>query len=877
LVVGSSHNDIGWAGTPSEIAEHREHAIIDAVIDLLARDPDYAYAVEASLYADEYLARNPARADYVRALVESGRLEWGGTYVQPYEGLYSGEGLLRQVEFGRKSLADRFGIKVRGAWNVDVQGRTRNLAQIYGAAGIDYLVVSRCRPGIYRWEAQDGSRLLVVSLFQGHYGYPFFNTRQLHVSPMEAAGDAKGGFSIAAAAPRLRRVVDQFEPFFAAHSLPRVLLVTVTSDYAVPNQDLAGFIQDWNAHAEAIAQEHGVDARLEFGTAEAYVSLLEREGAIDRIPAIRGEMPNPWLYIHGPGHLKTVDALRRSAAALLTAERLAALPAVFGVGGIGHEEDLLRRAWRDHVYIDHGFGGLHGVGTDEVFRLKEEAALHAGLGAVERRLAELAQALGLGGDRVVVHNPLPRQRSGWVECEIAVDGPLADVIELETPDGQTVTGHVLAQATPHGARRGSATVGFVAPDVPALGYCAMGLRPLPRPAAAPPTPGDSGDLAFSNRHFSALVSRGGLRSLSAAPAARSAGPMDNAFDRPVAETTRYLFGEAILLPSPGIDVGDHEADGLFDYREPRAFQPQPQVLARTGEAGADLTVVFDGPEALRVTATAPLGSARVRNTYTFYRHLPYFDLGVDLIGWAGEHAREVRICFPVTGGPDAARVSHEVPFGHVEVGKDEIEDFGEMRPREVQSWIRAQSSDRELVVSGSPVVWDWADPVDPDGRTVLQAVLLATKRSCHPQGPWYEQTGNHRADFRICPGPAGACDPTAAGWGRELALRARQGAGPRPSAGPLARSGAAWPVPDEPNVWLSSLKPLGPHAVLARYWEVEGRATEIELTHLPPGARLHVSDAFGDNRSPLAGRRVAIPAHGLVTVVVESGPDGWRL
>src|SRR5665647_2655812 len=81
LVVGSSHNDIGWAGTPSEIAEHREHGIIDAVLDLLARDPHYAYAVEASLYADEYLARNPQRADYIRALVESGRLEWGGTYV----------------------------------------------------------------------------------------------------------------------------------------------------------------------------------------------------------------------------------------------------------------------------------------------------------------------------------------------------------------------------------------------------------------------------------------------------------------------------------------------------------------------------------------------------------------------------------------------------------------------------------------------------------------------------------------------------------------------------------------------------------------------------------------------------------------------------
>jgi alpha-mannosidase len=232
--------------------------------------------------------------------------------------------------------------------------------------------------------------------------------------------------------------------------------------------------------------------------------------------------------------------------------------------------------------------------------------------------------------------------------------------------------------------------------------------------------------------------------------------MDSGMDLPIAETTRYLFGEAVVMASPGVDVGDHESDGSWDYRAPRPFQPQPPILARTGEAGVDLEVVFQGPQATRVVGEAPLGSARVRNTYTFYRDLPYFDLRVDLLGWAGEHAREVRICFPFADLEGGAEVSYEVPFGQVRVGLDEIEDFEDMRPREVQSWIRARGADRELLVSSSPVVWDWVDPIKPDGPPVLQAVLLATKRSCHPQGPWYEQTGNHRAEFRIYPGPAGA-------------------------------------------------------------------------------------------------------------------------
>ncbi|MEA5054838.1 MAG: hypothetical protein VB093_15490, partial [Propionicimonas sp.] len=664
MIVGSSHNDIGWAGTPSEIAEHREHGIIDAVVELMARDPHYSYAVEASLYAEEYLARNPQRADFLRALVDSGRLEWGGTYVQPYEGLYGGEALLRQVEFGRKALADRFGIRAPGAWNVDVQGRTRNLAQLYRAAGIEYLIVSRCRPGIYWWEAADGTRLLVISLFQGHYGYPFLNARGLHVSPLEKADDGHGDFAVAVAAPRLKEVIDRFEPLFAELGLPRVLLVTVTADYAVPSADLADFIADWNSRADQIAATFGVDARLEFGTATRYVSLLAESGALAGLPVVRGEMPNPWLYIHGPGHHKTIDALRRSQPALLTAERLQVLPEL-----AGRERRNLDVAWRDHVYLDHGFGGLHGVGTDEVFRLRAEAALHAGLVAIDQELGDLAASLGLSAHQVLVYNPLARDRRDWVEVEVVIDRPLGGTVELVAADGSSATGHVLSQAAPDGAGQGLARIGFVTPQVPGLGYVVLELRTPPAGEPAEVWSGDASDLVFTNPEFTAQLTRGGIAQLTVA--------RPDAFGLPVARTDSYLLGEAILLDSPGIDVGQHEQDGSWDYTLPRPYQPHPRLLYRTGNRGADPRVVFRSGEVSRVVTEAPLGDARVRNTYTFYRELPYFDLQVDLLGWRGEHAREVRICFPFHGSAGDCRVSYEVPFGQVEAGVDEIEDFGD--------------------------------------------------------------------------------------------------------------------------------------------------------------------------------------------------------
>jgi alpha-mannosidase len=861
LVVGSSHNDIGWAGTPSEIAEHREHGIIDAVLDLLDRDSSYAYAVEASLYADEYLARNPQRAGYLRALVESGRLEWGGTYVQPYEGLYGGEGLLRQVEHGRKALADRYGIASRGAWNVDVQGRTRNLAQIYRPAGIDYLVVSRCRPGVYWWEAADGSRLLVLSLFQGHYGYPFLNKRVLHTSPLEEALDGDGDFDVAVAARRLRELIDRFEPVFAEHDLPRVLLICVTADYTVPSIALSSFIETWNARATDIAIEHGVDARLEFGTADAYFSLLAKDGALDRLPVVRGEMPNPWLYIHGPGHQKTVDALRRAQAALLTAERLRAVHS-----GQTDTADL-DDAWRDHVYIDHGFGGLHGVGTDEVFRVKAEAALHAGLRAIDADLAALTK--GLGGDEMLVYNPFPGTRSDWVEVEVATTGRLAGTITLTGPDGGTAVGHLLAQGTPAGSERGYATIGFVAPEVPGLGYATFRLSTTEK-AETPALRQTDGDITYTNEHYTAVITRGGLFRLSRV---RPGEP-----DIPVARTDTYLFGETIAVDSPGIDVGMHEQSGFWDYRLPRPYQPGPALLGSTGNRGADPRLVLRSDEVTRVVTETPLAGARVRNTYTLYRDLPYLDLRVDVLGWTGEHGRELRLCFPFGGtgsgtgsGADGdTTVRYEVPFGSVTAGADEIEDFADLRPREVQTWIQATDGRRSLTISGSVAVWDWLDVQPGRDGTVPQAILLATKRSCHSQGNWYEQRGDHTFHFRI--DPTGSVPPTDLGWGRELALRARPGDGPGRGGEPV-RSAPAWALPDAPNVLLSCLKRVGPGDLLIRYWEHEGRDTTVHLSSLPDDTTLFTADPFGETALALDGPTIQIPAHGLLTLVACTRRD----
>jgi alpha-mannosidase len=540
--------------------------------------------------------------------------------------------------------------------------------------------------------------------------------------------------------------------------------------------------------------------------------------------------------------------------------------ALFQLKGLQHDTVDLDRAWKDHVYIDHGFGGLHGVGTDEIFRHKAESALHVGLGAIETGLASLAEAIDLSRDELVVYNPLARTRSDWVEVEIQTDAELSGIVTLKGPDGVAVTGQVVSQASPVGVKSGTATLGFVAPDIPGLGYAVFGISSRTEPQYGPSLPDPAGDFVFSNDHYTAVVTRGGMTRL-----------VDARTDLPVARTDAYLFGEMIALESPGIDVGQHEQDGSWDYTLPRPYQPRIIDFEKTGHRGTDPRVAFHTEAVARVVTEAPIAGALARNTYTFYRDLPYVDLRVDLVGWSGEHARELRVCFPFAGNEAASRVRYEVPFGHVTVGEDEIEDFADMRPREVQNWIQASDADRALTVSGSVAVYDWLDVEQEAGGIVLQAILLATKRSCHSQGNWYDQPGDHTAYFRI--DPTQGSSATELGWGRAMPMRARGGllaaAQGLRSDERVMRSAAGWVVPDVPNVLLTCMKPLGAYAVLIRYWEHEGRNTTVRLAGLPEDVSLLVADPFGANGVVLDGNSIEIPAHGLVTVVAHR-PRAWR-
>ena len=104
LFVPSSHQDIAWMGSIQQCTDKRDEKVITPALELLEKDPNYRISFEATYMLDEYLARHPDRKEEIAQFVKEGRLGWGATYNEPYEGLFSGESLIRELYFGRKMV-----------------------------------------------------------------------------------------------------------------------------------------------------------------------------------------------------------------------------------------------------------------------------------------------------------------------------------------------------------------------------------------------------------------------------------------------------------------------------------------------------------------------------------------------------------------------------------------------------------------------------------------------------------------------------------------------------------------------------------------------------------------------------------------------------
>ena len=138
FVFTTTHQDLAWLNNLDACAADRDTLWLTPFLKRLAEEPDFRMDIEQTSILREYIHRHPETKSLFSKYMNEGRICVEGTYIQPYEEMYSGESLARQFYLGTRWLKKNFdGYNSLSYFNVDVPGRTLQMPQIMKKAGID--------------------------------------------------------------------------------------------------------------------------------------------------------------------------------------------------------------------------------------------------------------------------------------------------------------------------------------------------------------------------------------------------------------------------------------------------------------------------------------------------------------------------------------------------------------------------------------------------------------------------------------------------------------------------------------------------------------------------------------------------------------------
>jgi alpha-mannosidase len=376
LVVPHTHWDREWY-LPFEQFQLRLGAVVDGVLDTLENDASFtSFTLDGqAIVLEDYLDVRPENAERLQALLDSGRLEVGPSYVLPDEILVGGESLVRNLLLGRQ-VCRRFGLEPSGAGYLpDSFGHPAQLPQILAGFGIRTFLFSRGLGDeidgvgvVFRWRA--GPAEVVASQMLPHYDN-FARLTWYH--------DAE---------ERVRGIVGRFGDALRRAGQDDVVLAN-GSDHLPIEPELPEIVG---------GLETTLGARFRIGRYDEHtpepngLPLHEGELVGSRLQNILRGVNSARIYLK--------QANERAERRLLSIETAAALRTLRQDATYPGSD--LRLAWRD-LLRNHPHDSICGCSCDEVHRdmLVRFEQLHRTLDYVER------EALGVGGALV---NTLPFRR-----------------------------------------------------------------------------------------------------------------------------------------------------------------------------------------------------------------------------------------------------------------------------------------------------------------------------------------------------------------------------------------------------------------------------------------------------------------------------------
>ncbi|HUX94943.1 MAG TPA: glycosyl hydrolase-related protein [Bacteroidales bacterium] len=718
-VIPSSHQDIAWMDSIGACIEFRDKMMITPVLKRLRENPGFKFSVEDALSLREYLTRHPDSRSEILKYTSEGRLEWGATYKQPYESMYDGESLIRQAYLGRKWLKKTLpGCDFKTYWNEDVPGRSLQMAQILSKSGIPYMQFSRHQPGIYRWYSPDGS--YITCFTPGQYDEVGIPVRQAHsdINQLTKAYTS---------------MLFEWNNYFKTRKLNPEFPFIYSHDFATP-PDYDAFFNDWNKKSVSLGKP-----AIKYATGTEYLEAVSK-GNQD-FDIIEGERPDVWLYIHGPSHQRALKASREGSRLLTAAEKFATFDALQKGSFADYPQYELTRAWENAIYPDHGWGGKHGDLTDRAFRTAYETGREIASSVFEKSMKNIASRINFSGKGipVTVFNPLSWDRTDIVKFTMDVEGNDDNTFRLIDEKGNEIAYQIIDDHEITGNRDEVITFLFVAKDVPSVGYRTYYLEKS-EPSAFKNN-SKAGLSAFENDYFKVEFADGGLKSI-----------FDKALSVGLLNTAKFLGAELFTMQSVGNGAGE-----FTDVQ-----QPTMEGFEKMSQYKQPWSLISSGPVRDVYEFRKEISHVTVVEQVIFYSELKRIDFRIGLLGFDGERYREFRLAFPLNQA--TSDVAYEVPMGVVRIGRDEMvgaagfsktsqiysTPCAQVHPREVQDWFSAFDGKNSVTISSDVAVFDWIDPTENPARyTILQPLLLASRKSCHGEGNFYLQPGDHFYSFSL--------------------------------------------------------------------------------------------------------------------------------
>lgn len=705
-IISSSHQDIAWVNSAEVCRNGRIHQIIEPAMKMIDDDPSYAFGMEQTLNLMEYLEEYPERKNKVIENYQKGRFVWGATFNQPYEGLESGEQLIRQAYYGRKWIKENLpGCDDITAYNVDIPGRSMQAPQIFAKSGIKNLFVSRMREGLYDWYSPDGSKILTYT--PSNYGWAVLYWRFFNQ-------DAITAFH------KLHHRTVLWSDYFKKHNIPPHYAIVISYDAEKP-VNYKKVIDDWN---QIVSMAEVPLPRLQHSTAESYLNTVNIPSAT--FEKVIGERPNLWLYIHGPAHYQAIKAKREAGVILPAAETFTTIDKLLENNLQNYPTEQFDSAWISSIYPDHGWGGNFGEETDSMFQVKLETARDMGTSILNRSLTSLAHKIDAKQNAIIIFNDLPWKRSG-VAC-FELESVKVKQYIIKDSKGKTIPSQIQDNK-----------IYFAIKDIPSMGYQTYYLSEGRRKETLSEGIKQSANY-YENEFYKISFGDGGIQSIT-----------DKQLNREILNTIRYKGGDLLNLEYKGNGAGEFTQITSFTPGDLRALSDYKTrwSIAETGP----LFTVFRNKQSMK--------EGGVVQEIRIFHHDKKIDFDMEL-DYDGTHNRQLRIAFPLN--MTKATINYEVPMAVLQVGKDEMQgsprgwswwgtytqEPKEIHPREVQNFISASGSGYGVTLASGVAVADWVDPaIEGSDFPVLQGILLSSHKSCHGLGNWYHQKGRHRFSFSL--------------------------------------------------------------------------------------------------------------------------------